>query len=167
MDSDPHAPPAAPSAHPQTHQRSPDRSRHNETDQYADEEGHQRQYYVRAERGSKSSQTRGHDSVISPRFPPKASSPPSPRSSTSSGGRKHLSIDQIQHSPHLSVSYPPQAHIDPEKATSNPRSKRGSSNAEIPVVIYDSGEYLEKGPEEKAIQLLVRDQKLKQHNQIY
>lgn len=164
---DPQAPPTAPSpatyAHQQHHheQRSAERFSNNDANIYNEEDAHQRQYYARTERGSRGSNARGHDSVISHPFSPKASSPPSPTSSISSAGRKHRSISEIQQSPHVSVAYPPRAYIDPEKGISSPRSPRSnrvsSSNPDVAATVYDAGEYIEKGPEEKAVQLLVRE----------
>lgn len=113
----------------------------------------------RHERGSKSTTGRGHDSVISHPFSPKASSPPSPASSISSAGRKSRSIPEVRYSspPRGSrdITYPPQARIiDPEKAAySSPSPGRRSPNVAQDAV-YDQAEYHEKGPEEKAWQLL-------------
>ncbi|KAF2016916.1 hypothetical protein BU24DRAFT_140611 [Aaosphaeria arxii CBS 175.79] len=119
-----------------------------------------RQANPRSQRGSKSSSARAHDSVISHPFSPKVSAPPSPGSSISSVGRKHRSIEQIQPVQRpTSVTYPPRAYIDPEKAAAasygHRSSHRNSSNPDGANAIYDSGEYHEKGPEEKAWQLLL------------
>jgi hypothetical protein len=114
----------------------------------------------RHERGSKSTTGRGHDSVISHPFSPKASSPPSPASSISSAGRKSRSIPEVRYSSppggSRDITYPPQARIiDPEKAAySSPSPGRRSPNVAQDAV-YDQAEYHEKGPEEKAWQLLV------------
>jgi hypothetical protein len=61
-------------------------------------------------------------------------------------------MQEIQQSPNVNLSYPAQAHIDPEKAAA--RSQR--QHADVTTVLYDSSEYHEKGPEEKSAQLLVR-----------
>ncbi|KAF2866183.1 hypothetical protein BDV95DRAFT_612046 [Massariosphaeria phaeospora] len=119
---------------------------------------------VRAHRSSKDTSGRGHDSVISHPFSPKASSPPSLRSSVSSAGKgPRRPTSEIQPVSDVnSVAYPPRAYIDPEKAQysapgSDGRSpNRGSrSNQDPNAAIYDSGEYHEKGPEEKPLQLLL------------
>lgn len=122
----------------------------------------------RTERNSRSSYGRAHDSVISP-FSPKCSSPPSPRSSVSSAARKHpassVSVPEIRYSTsnieRHSVQYPPQVHLDPEKHAH--RSSQGgrsshrlsASGLDAPAIVYDQGKYHEKGPEDKAWQLLV------------
>ncbi|KAF2005133.1 hypothetical protein P154DRAFT_483706 [Amniculicola lignicola CBS 123094] len=109
----------------------------------------------RTERGSKGSNGRGHDSVISHPFSPKASAPPSQRSSVSSNQRKHRSMSEIQNAP-VTLSYPQQAHLgDPEKGSDSAHGRRSSNRASNPAVIYDSGEYHEKGPEERTVQLLL------------
>jgi hypothetical protein len=134
--------------------------KYNEKDTYA------RKDSTRTDRASKASYGHAHDSVISP-FSPKASAPPSPSSSISSHvGRKHRSVSEIQetharysHNSHR-VSYPPRAHLgDPEKANSyDPYEHRSQTRGSIPdagAVVYDKSEYHEKGPEDKAWQLLV------------
>lgn len=112
-----------------------------------------------SQRGSKgSSRSRAHDSVMSaqPLSPkPTATSPPSPTASL------HRTIPEIQSSspPPPPLSYPPRAYLDPEKAAAanstyeqpSPRA----SNQDVTAAIYDSGEYREKGPEDKPVQLLV------------
>ncbi|KAF1941968.1 hypothetical protein EJ02DRAFT_466125 [Clathrospora elynae] len=124
----------------------------------------QRQQSIRTERGSKSSYRRAHDSVISHPFSPKASSPPSPSSSISSIGRHHQSITEIQNArPEIKnqhIQLPQQAHLDPEKhgygSSQGRRSPNRASAAgpEGDAIVYDQGEYQEKGPEEKAWHLL-------------
>ncbi|KAF2036118.1 hypothetical protein EK21DRAFT_52595 [Setomelanomma holmii] len=118
----------------------------------------------RAERGSRtSSNGRAHDSVISHPFSPKQSYPPSPTSSISSvGGQRHQSVPEIQFSdPNdgQNLTYPPQAHLDPEKhghgSSQGQRSHRHSGSARgAEAAVYDQGEYQESAPEEKAWQLL-------------
>ncbi|KAF2201949.1 hypothetical protein GQ43DRAFT_17108 [Delitschia confertaspora ATCC 74209] len=114
---------------------------------------------------------RGHDSVLSHQFSPKGSSPPSPRSSVSSAGRHRRAatseIEPIETQPRSprNVPYPAQAHVvDPEKAvtasprhcpTRAPNTHVSSSNADVTAVLYESADYNEKGPEEKAVQLLL------------
>jgi hypothetical protein len=134
---------------------------------YNEKEPYQRQQSIRIDRHSKSSLGRGHDSVISHPFSPKASSPPSPCSSISSIGQQRNSTVQTRFSrPEIeqgNLQYPQQAHLDPEKHGYSPSPGRTSPNrvsaAELDgdAVIYDKGEYHEKGPEEKAWQLLVCD----------
>ncbi|KAF2107360.1 hypothetical protein BDV96DRAFT_506401 [Lophiotrema nucula] len=161
---DPQVPPTAPptTLHQQQHhvQRSP-RPNHNDSEYtYEETDRYSRQTYSVEQRGSKSSNGRGHDSVISHPFSPKASSPPSPSSSISSAGRKHRSIDQIQYAAPITLSAPPRAHLDPEKANGSSHGTRtpnrvSSSNPDVTAVVYDSGEYHEKGPEDKAVKLLL------------
>ncbi|KAF9698120.1 hypothetical protein EKO04_003367 [Ascochyta lentis] len=111
---------------------------------------------------SQSAAARPHDSVISP-FSPKASEPPSPSSSISSqAARNHRSVSDIQDTHDYQsrrLSYPPRAHLDPEKADyyDSPRDHRSQNRASLPdapAVVYDKSEYHEKGPEDKAWQLL-------------
>lgn len=123
--------------------------------------------------GSKSAYDRAHDSVISP-FSPKASAPPSPSSSIPSDvGRKHRSISEIQQTQERTsrqshrISYPPRAHLDPEKAASYDHDHRSQNRASVPdaaAVVYDKSEYHEKGPEDKAWQLLVCIHPLHEHD---
>lgn len=139
---------------------SPDESDYvyNEKDAFASQQSY------RTDRGSKSSSNRGRDSVISHPFSPKASSPPSPSSSVSSAGRRHRSIPEIHSAQSVTdiqpVTYPPQAYLDPEKQAYGSSQGRRSQNLpggpEADAIVYDQGEYHEKGPEEKAWQLLVR-----------
>jgi hypothetical protein len=127
----------------------------------------QRQQSIRAERHSRSSYGRGHDSVISHPFSPKASSPPSPCSSVSSIGRPRHSIPEIQYSrveiAQQNIQHPPQAHLDPEKhADGSSRGHRSPNRVSAAgpdgdAIVYDKGEYQEKGPEERAWHLLVSD----------
>jgi hypothetical protein len=128
----------------------------------------QRQQSIRAERHSRSSYGRGHDSVISHPFSPKASSPPSPCSSSiSSIGRTRHSIPEIQYSrseiEQQNIQHPPQAHLDPEKhgySSSRGHHSPNRVSAGGPdgdAIVYDKGEYQEKGPEERAWHLLVSD----------
>lgn len=119
-----------------------------------------------AHRGSKSSYGRGRDSVISHPFSPKESSPPSPASSISSIGKRHHSIQENRRSASVlndqNVQYPPRAHLDLEKhgygsSHGGPSPDRVSaSGRDASAIVYDQGEYHEKGPEEKAWHLLVR-----------
>lgn len=106
-----------------------------------------------------------HDSVLSP-FSPKASAPPSPSSSICSdaAGRKQRAVADIQEDgyarrSHQSqhISPPARAHLDPEKASAHDAAyeHRASAN-DVAAVVYDKTEYHEKGPEDKAWQLLVR-----------
>jgi hypothetical protein len=124
----------------------------------------QRQQSIRVERHSKSSYGRGHDSVISHPFSPKASSPPSPCSSVSSIGPPRHSTPEIQSSRsgtigQQNVQHPPQAHLDPEKhGYASSRGGQRSPNRAGPdgdAIVYDKGAYQEKGPEERAWHLLV------------
>jgi hypothetical protein len=62
----------------------------------------------------------------------------------------------VQQEANVNIPYPAQAHMDPEKAAASPY--RGDPNQT--AVLYDSTEYMEKGPEEKPIQLLVRGGKV-------
>lgn len=108
-----------------------------------------------AQRGSKgSSRSRAHDSVISSQpLSPKPTSPPSPTASL------HRSIPEIQPSSPEPISFPPRAYLDPEKAAAgnflnSPHSPR-VSNHDVTAAVYDSGEYREKGPEDKPVQLLL------------
>ncbi|KAJ4381105.1 hypothetical protein N0V86_003452 [Didymella sp. IMI 355093] len=134
-------------------------------EKYDEKDTYARKDSTRTDRASKASYGHAHDSVISP-FSPKASAPPSPSSSISSHvGRKHHSISEIQetharysHNSHR-VSYPPRAHLgDPEKANSyDAYEHRSQAHGSIPdagAVVYDKSEYHEKGPEDKAWQLL-------------
>lgn len=132
-------------------------SEYNEKDTYPSKDSTQ------TDHANKRAAARAHDSVISP-FSPKASAPPSPSSSISSDvGRKHRSISEIQEvhdSQNHRPSYPPRAHLDPEKAdyydsSRNHRSQNRASVPEAAAVVYDKSEYHEKGPEDKAWQLLV------------
>lgn len=155
-----HPPVPSPATHASGHSSPAEtdyESEYNEKDAYA------RKDSARTERGSKSINGYAHDSVISP-FSPKASAPPSPSSSISSeAGRKHRAIAEIQethdrrsHQSHR-VSYPPRAHLDPEKAELYDAYDRRSNRASVPnaaAVVYDKSEYHEKGPEDKAWQLL-------------
>ena len=127
----------------------------------------QRQQSIRAERHSKSSYGRGHDSVISHPFSPKASSPPSPCSSVSSIWRPRHSIPEIQYSRsevgQQNIQHPQQAHLDTEKhGYSSSRCNRSPNRVSAAgpdgdAIVYDKGEYQEKGPEERAWHLLVSD----------
>jgi hypothetical protein len=149
---DPQAPPptvvAAPSA--ATYAHHPD----HHDGQCHGQVPYTRQHPSPTDRASRSSNVRSHDSVVSHPFSPKPSSPPSPTSTVSSAAPKHRSGDhdnEIQHPPSVNISYPAHAHLDPEKAAASPH--RRDSN--LTIVLYDSSEYMEKGPEEKPIQLLV------------
>lgn len=114
------------------------------------------------DRGSKSSCCgRGRDSVISHPFSPKPSSP-SPDSSISSiidHSKRHSSATDYRHSSALdgqNIQYPPRAYVDPEKYGYDPSEHRNSYRAGpgADAIVYDQGQYHEKGPEEKAWQLL-------------
>ncbi|KAF1828697.1 hypothetical protein BDW02DRAFT_209984 [Decorospora gaudefroyi] len=136
----------------------------------SEKEPPQRQQSIHVARGSKSGAGRAHDSVISAHpFSPKASSPPSPCSSISSRGRPHNSVPETRHSHSLSatrppqqhVQHPPQAYLDPEKHVSRSSQGRRSPNrlsaavVDGDAIVYDKGQYHEKGPEEKAWHLLL------------
>ncbi|KAI4625667.1 uncharacterized protein J4E92_003437 [Alternaria infectoria] len=132
---------------------------------YNEKEPYQRQQTIRIDRHSKSSFGRGHDSVISHPFSPKASSAPSPCSSISSIGQQRNSTAEIRYSSRSeiergSIQYPQQAHLDPEKhgyGSSQGRRSPNRVSAAGPdgdAIVYDKGAYHEKGPEEKAWQLL-------------
>jgi hypothetical protein len=160
-------PPNPPVPSPATHARG--HSLPAETDhesEYNEKDAHARKDSARTNRGSKSTTAYAHDSVISP-FSPKTSAAPSPTSSVSSQtGRKHSNITAIQetqdgrsHQSHR-VSYPQRAHLDPEKANLHDeydyrRSLNRGSVPDVAAVVHDKSEYHEKGPEDKAWQLLV------------
>ena len=155
-------PPSAPSPatfarqQPAAPHRYPDRYEHvyNEKDAYEHPS-----YDPRVQRGSKgSSKSRAHDSVISHPLSPKAASPPSPASSVSSG-RKQRDPEDFRHSRN-DIPYPPRAHVDSEKGYASPHRSRSptrvsGSNPDVTAVVYDSGEYHEKGAEDKPVHLLV------------
>jgi len=133
---------------------------------YNEKEPYQRQHSIRTDRHSKSSFGRGHDSVISSHpFSPKASSAPSPTSSISSLGQQRNSTPEIRYSrsdiEQNNIQYPQQAHLDPEKhgygSSHDGRSPNRASAARLDsdAIVYDKGAFHEKGPEEKAWQLLV------------
>lgn len=135
---------------------------------YNEKEPYQRQHSIRTDRHSKSSfgRGRGHDSVISSHpFSPKASSAPSPTSSISSIGQQRNSTPEIRYSrsdiEQNNIQYPQQAHLDPEKhgygSSHDGRSPNRASAARLDsdAIVYDKGAFHEKGPEEKAWQLLV------------
>jgi hypothetical protein len=126
----------------------------------------QRQQSIRVERNSKSSYGRGHDSVISHPFSPKASSPPSPCSSVSSIGRPRHSVQETRRSRseiEQQIQLPPKAHLDPEKhGLGSSRGHRSPNRVSAAgpdgdAIVYDKGEYQEKQPEERAWHLLVSD----------
>jgi len=132
---------------------------------YNEKEPYQRQHSIRIDRHSKSSFGRGHDSVISSHpFSPKASSAPSPCSSISSIGPQRNSTPEIRYSrsdiEQRNIPYPQQAHLDPEKhGYGSSRGGRSPNHASATgldgdAIVYDKGAYHEKGPEEKAWQLL-------------
>ncbi|KAJ4331935.1 hypothetical protein N0V95_009776 [Ascochyta clinopodiicola] len=141
---------------------SPTDTDYNCDSEYNDKDACPRKDSARTHRGSQSAPARAHDSVISP-FSPTASELPSPSSSISShAGRKHRSVTEIQETQDRQsrrVSYPPRAHLDPEKADyyDSPHDHRSLNRASLPdaaAVVYDKSEYHEKGPEDKAWQLL-------------
>lgn len=170
---EPRHPPPVPSPATHAQSQSSGHSSPAETDyesefaeKYNEKDTSARKDSTRTDRASKASFGHAHDSVISP-FSPKASAPPSPSSSISSDvGRKHRSISEIQetharqsHHNHR-VSCPPRAHLgDPEKADLYDAYEHRSQNrGSVPGtggVVYDKSEYHEKGPEDKAWQLLV------------
>ncbi|RYN30156.1 hypothetical protein AA0119_g2117 [Alternaria tenuissima] len=132
---------------------------------YNEKELYQRQHSIRTDRHSKSSFGRGHDSVISSHpFSPKASSAPSPTSSISSIGQQRNSTPEIRYSrsdiEQNNIQYPQQAHLDPEKhgygSSHDGRSPNRAPAARLDsdAIVYDKGAFHEKGPEEKAWQLL-------------
>ncbi|KAF1852086.1 uncharacterized protein K460DRAFT_273520 [Cucurbitaria berberidis CBS 394.84] len=126
---------------------------------YNEKDAYERQQTIRAwpATKSKSSNRRPRDSVISP----KASSPPSPsNSSVSSAGRRHSSTPEIHYSPPViqdrNIAIPPQAHLDPEKrGRLSPNRLASGTDVEADAVVYNQGEFHEKGPEEKTWQLLL------------
>lgn len=131
-------------------------------EKYNEKSTYARKDSTRTDCASKASYSRPHDSVISP-FSPKASAPPSPSSSISSeAGRKQRSLSEIQETHARQsrnshrVSYPPRAHLDPEKANlDDAYAQNRGSVLGAGAVVYDKSEYHEKGPEDKAWQLLV------------
>ncbi|EMD95990.1 hypothetical protein COCC4DRAFT_157004 [Bipolaris maydis ATCC 48331] len=136
--------------------------------QYSEKE-HRHHSSVHSDRLSRSSNRRPHDSVISHPFSPKPSSPPSPSTNSSSsissvGHHRNSSNAHRYSSSQLerqSLSFPPQAHIDPEKhAEALAHGYRVSNRlSAVPsgadAIVYDKGAYQEKGAEEKAWQLLL------------
>jgi hypothetical protein len=134
---------------------------------YSEKDNHSHHHSIRSDRLSKSSCRRAHDSVISHPFSPKPSSPPSPssNSSISSIGHHPNSTNSHRysssHPDRQSISYPPQAHLDPEKHAEAISQAHRLSNrlSALPsgadAIVYDKGAYQEKGPEEKAWQLLL------------
>ncbi|EOA90888.1 uncharacterized protein SETTUDRAFT_64485, partial [Exserohilum turcica Et28A] len=119
---------------------------------------------LRRDRTSKaSSHGRPHDSVISSRpFSPKPSSPPSPSSNSSISSLSNHRTSSHAPAPYdrTSIPYPPQAHLDPEKHAELLSQTRRVPNriSVVPsnpdAIVYDKGAFHEKGPEEKAWQLL-------------
>lgn len=162
----PSAPPPATFARDH-HTKAPTQPNNPDSCQYVysekDAYPHPQQYDPQTQRGSKgSSQSRAHDSVISHPLSPKPASPPSPASSISSGPRKQGSTPEIQQSrgANNAISYPPRAHLDPEKGFPLPYrspspTRVSASNPDVTTVLYDSGEYHEKGPEDKPVHLLL------------
>ncbi|KAF1948426.1 hypothetical protein CC80DRAFT_498242 [Byssothecium circinans] len=142
-------PPPQPQPQPSYHrQQSPiaDTYHHREHEDSEKDE----QYVPRGQRGSKgSSRSRAHDSVMSnPLSPRPIHLPPSPS----------ISTPEIQRSmpTNNEPAYPPRAYLDPEKVAGAAGSPRVSaSNPDVTAVLYDSGEYHEKGPEDKPVQLLL------------
>ncbi|EDU48564.1 hypothetical protein PtrSN002B_000832 [Pyrenophora tritici-repentis] len=133
---------------------------------YNEKDAYQRQQHAWTDRHSRSSY-RAHDSVISSHpLSPKGSSLPSPCSSINStrGPHRnskpefHYSASDIEQQQHQ-IQFPPRAYIDPEKQAhryshSHPSPNRASAGPEDDAIVYDKGAYHEKGPEEKAWQLL-------------
>jgi hypothetical protein len=155
----------SPATFAQYHHPQPSPHRNSDNGEYAYSEKdayEQHQYHGRTQRGSKeSSKSRAHDSVISHPLSPKTASLPSPASSISSG-RRHRSIGEVQHlqDENNRISYPPRAHLDPEKGTASPHRSPSPTHVstsipDVPAVVYDSGEYREKGPEDHPVRLLV------------
>ncbi len=165
----------APVPSPATHTQSRSSGLWSPTETDCDSEYNEKDAYApvnsgRAHRTSRSTFGHAHDSVLSP-FSPATSAPPSPGSSISSAaGQKHRSLaeshdynhDSHSHSHSHRVSYPPRAHLDPEKAVAHDayeqrsqRSQHRASAADPRAVVYDKSQYHEKGPEDKAWQLLV------------
>ncbi|KZM21411.1 uncharacterized protein EKO05_0006173 [Ascochyta rabiei] len=155
--------PSAPSA--PSHSSSPSLPADTDYDcdsEYNEKDARAAKDSARTHRRTQAAPGRAHDSVLSP-LSPSASVPPSPSSSISShAARKHRSITEIhetQARQSRSLSYPPRAHLDPEKADyyDSPREHRSQNRASLPdaaAVVYDKSEYHEKGPEDKAWQLL-------------
>ena len=169
--------------YPPPHRSSPDYPRPD--DQHDCGYSHPDSYYHHHSQHPSQSQLTagayGHDSVISHPFSPKASSPPSPSSSVSSSGQRRKRgdvagegsgsasrsspeiqpVQQSDHQPQPSInhSYPSPAHTDPEKAVAStqrtPRSHNTHSSNPDVTAVYETAEYKEKAPEEKAVQLLV------------
>ncbi|KAL1792762.1 hypothetical protein ACET3X_009269 [Alternaria dauci] len=132
---------------------------------YNEKEQYHPQHSIRPDRHSKSSFGRGHDSVISSHpFSPNDSSAPSPGSSISSIGQQQNPTPETRYSrsniEQRNVQYPQQAHLDPEKhgygsSHDGPSPNRASAaRLDSEAIIYDKGAFHEKGPEEKAWQLL-------------
>ncbi|KAI8934754.1 hypothetical protein NX059_008442 [Plenodomus lindquistii] len=148
--------------HPQrtAPQQSPIHPASNENDyEYNEKDAYSRQHSVYTDRGSKSSYGHGRDSVISHPFSPKASSSPSPGSSISSTEQSQYFAANKRHSSTVdnqSIQYPPRAYLDPEKHGygSSPDRNSNRPGEGVEAVVYDQGKYHEKGPEEKAWQLL-------------
>jgi hypothetical protein len=163
MENQPSAPAApATSAYQQPHCQPSD---HQEEYNEKDEQCHQH-HVPKVERASKAScSSRARDSVIShPLSPKPRTTPPSPASSV------HRS--EIQHHSKAvndELSFPPRAHLDPEKAGAGasphrqPPSRVSASNPDVTAVVYDSGEYHEKGPEDKPVQLLVSPKSIRRN----
>ncbi|KAF2131037.1 hypothetical protein P153DRAFT_209368 [Dothidotthia symphoricarpi CBS 119687] len=124
---------------------------------YNEKDACERRQSVHTERGRRNG--RGHDSVISYPFSPCT---PSPHSSISSAERRHHSGSEARYSVPVvdgrPVSYPPQAHLDPEKndGYSSPQGRQSLNRDLSPQKeqVHDRGEYEEGGAEEKAWQLL-------------
>lgn len=91
---------------------------------------------------SKSSRHCGRDSVLSHPFSP------SPTTSTTD---HRLPSHPDRHS----IPYPPPAWIDEEKHACGVSHGFHASQPGVEAVVYDQGQYHEKGPEEKAWQLLL------------
>lgn len=125
--------------------------------EYNEKDANARHESFHTDRGSRSSYGRGHDSVISQPFSPKGSSPPS-RSSISSASQRQYSVPNNLRSTSTveseAIKYPPQAYLDPEKH-GYPSYSTNRGGPEADAIVYDQGKYHERGPEEKAWQLLV------------
>ncbi|KAH6618984.1 hypothetical protein C7974DRAFT_441594 [Boeremia exigua] len=150
-----HAPVPSPATH------TPARSGHSSPDTDYDSESNDKrseisQAHDTYQKHSQPSQqrprdlARAHDSVISP-FSSAASAPPSPGSSFSSDARQHHAPPPSHDTRHSRVSYPPRAHLDPEKAAPDAFSARSHRAS----AVHEKTEYLDDhGPEDKACQLL-------------
>lgn len=156
-----------PSAHPRPTRlpQSPNSPRDETDHDFAsdDKTAHHGHQSLRTEHASKPGHACGHDSVISQPWSPHNSGPPSLRNSVSSAGQRQCSVSETRLAPDAlrvqTVPYPSQAHLDPEKngyySLQSPRTPTRVSVSRSGLVVYDHTEYQEKGPEDKAWQVLV------------